>query len=82
MQAEDSDGRNNDIKYSIHSGSKVISFPTHHSHLVLFSRDNFIMDPKTGDISVSPDSVLDIDQNGEEYIMEVITFTTKLNNCI
>ena len=45
-------------RYSIYSGSK----------------DNFIIDPVTGVISVAPDANLDIDQNGELYELEVKRF--------
>ena len=46
------------FRYSIYSGSK----------------DNFIIDPITGVISVAPDANLDIDQNGELYELEVWIF--------
>ena len=46
------------FRYSFYSGSK----------------DNFIIDPITGVISVAPDANLDIDQNGELYELEVCNF--------
>ena len=55
VAANDPDGKNSELTYLIHSGSK----------------DNFKIDPKSGVISVAPDAILDIEQNGEEYRMEV-----------
>ena len=51
VKATDPDGPDDKIIYSIHSGAK----------------DNFIIGPKTGIISVAPDSNLDIQKNGVEY---------------
>ena len=55
VQANDPDGKNSGLSYYIHSGSK----------------DNFKIEPKTGKIRVAQDAVLDIEQNGEEYRIEV-----------
>jgi len=55
VSANDPDGKNSGLTYFIHSGSK----------------DNFKIDPKTGVITVARDAILDIEQNGEEYLMEV-----------
>ena len=55
VQASDPDGTDSGLTYFIHSGSK----------------DNFKIEPKTGIIRVAPDAILDIEQNGEEYRMEV-----------
>jgi hypothetical protein len=53
--AEDPDGRNADLRYSIHDGSK----------------DNFVIDAVSGAISVAAGAVLDIQQNGDHYELEV-----------
>ena len=55
VKAIDPDGPDNKIIYSIHSGAK----------------DNFIIGPKTGIISVAPGSNLDIQTNGLEYRIKV-----------
>jgi len=55
VEADDPDGKNSDLRYSIHSGSK----------------DNFVINPITGMITVAPDAVLSIEQNGELYQIEV-----------
>lgn len=55
VEADDPDGKNSDLRYSIHSGSK----------------DNFVINPSTGMITVAPDAVLSIEQNGELYQIEV-----------
>jgi len=55
VEADDPDGKNSNLKYSIHSGSK----------------DNFVIDPSSGMITVAPDAVLSIEQNGELYEIEV-----------
>jgi len=55
VEADDPDGKNSDLIYTIHSGSK----------------DNFVINPTTGMITVAPDAVLSIEQNGELYEIEV-----------
>jgi len=55
VEADDPDGKNSDLVYSIHSGSK----------------DNFVINPSSGMITVAPDAVLSIEQNGELYQIEV-----------
>jgi hypothetical protein len=55
MKAEDPDGPDTDLRYLIHDGSK----------------DNFLIDPTTGVISVAPGAILDIQQNGDMYELEV-----------
>ena len=53
--AFDPDGPDDKIMYSLHSGAK----------------DNFVIGPKTGIISVAPDSNLDIQANGAAYNIKV-----------
>ena len=55
VAADDPDGDNNGLRFSIHSGSK----------------DNFVMDSKTGVITVADDADLSLEQNGELYEMVV-----------
>ena len=55
VTAVDPDGPDSKIIYSIHSGAK----------------DNFVIGPKTGIISVAPESNLDIQTNGVEYYIKV-----------
>jgi len=56
VRADDPDGKNSDLRYSIHSGSK----------------DNFVIDETTGMITVAPDAVLSIEQNGELYQIDIL----------
>ena len=55
VKATDPDGPDNKIIYSIHSGAK----------------DNFVIGPKTGIISVAPESNLDIQTNGGQYTIKI-----------
>ena len=55
LVANDPDGDDNGLRFSIHSGSK----------------DNFVIEPRSGVISVAGDADLSIEQNGELYDMEV-----------
>ena len=51
VNATDPDGIDNRIKFAFDAGAK----------------DNFVIDKTTGDIRVSRDAVLDIQENGEIY---------------
>ena len=55
VEARDPDGSDGDLRYSIYSGSK----------------DNFVINPVSGIISVAKDAVLDIDENGDRYYLSV-----------
>lgn len=55
VSANDPDGADNLIKYSLDTGAK----------------DNFVIDSKNGRISVSRDAVLDIQENGDLYEIQV-----------
>lgn len=55
VRATDPDGDNEQLRYHIHSGAK----------------DNFVIDPKTGVISVAADANLDIQRNGDTYEIRV-----------
>ena len=55
VEARDPDGSDFALKYSLHSGAK----------------DNFVIDPISGIVSVAPDSVLDIVENGDTYEITV-----------
>ena len=55
MTAEDPDGKDTDLRYVIHDGSK----------------DNFVIDAASGVISVAAGAVLDLQQNGDLYELEV-----------
>lgn len=55
VSATDPDGPNNLIKYSLDIGAK----------------DNFVIDERSGAVSVSKDAILDIQENGELYTIQV-----------
>ena len=55
LEAIDDDGEQADLRYFIHSGSK----------------DNFVMDERTGVITVGPDAGLDIQRSGDLYDLRV-----------
>ena len=56
LAARDEDGDNRALRYYLHSGSK----------------DNFVIDPVSGVVTVSKDADISIEQNGDLYTMEVI----------
>ncbi|CAB0037958.1 unnamed protein product [Trichogramma brassicae] len=51
VQANDPDGRDNLLRYRIHSGA----------------RDNFAMDPRSGLMTVAPEARLDLESGGPKY---------------
>ena len=55
LRADDPDGDNSGLRFSIHSGSK----------------DNFLVDSQTGLITVASDADLSLEQNGELYSLVV-----------
>ena len=55
VSATDPDGPNGLIKYSLDIGAK----------------DNFVIDEKSGEVTVSKDAILDIQENGELYKIQV-----------
>ena len=55
LEAEDPDGRDDELRFHIHSGAK----------------DNFVIDSKSGVLSVAPDANLDIQRSGDTYDIQV-----------
>ena len=55
FEAEDPDGRDEELRFHIHSGAK----------------DNFVIDGKSGVLSVAPDANLDIQRSGDTYDIQV-----------
>ena len=64
LEAADPDGRDEELRFHIHSGAK----------------DNFVIDGRTGVLSVAPDANLDIQRSGDTYDIQVCTKRTE--NCI
>ena len=60
VSATDPDGPDNLIKYSLDIGAK----------------DNFVIDERSGIVTVSKDAVLDIQENGELYTIQVRSEST------
>ena len=55
LEAADPDGRDEELRFHIHSGAK----------------DNFVIDGRTGVLSVAPDANLDIQRSGDTYDIQV-----------
>ncbi len=55
VEAEDPDGRAEDLRFELHSGAK----------------DNFVIDLRSGVLSVAPDANLDIQRSGDTYDIQV-----------
>ena len=64
LEAADPDGRDEELRFHIHSGAK----------------DNFVIDGRSGVLSVAPDANLDIQRSGDTYDIQVCTKRTE--NCI